>query len=323
VVVPRKHYSIYRRSCIEYLPHLTLNKPQALDNRVSHTSIGNRVWASGVVVRAIDEVIPHLAVPIQGSLPVTIPCDALSTEQPGTALVLVAHRKGVVEPVLDVLVPYEGALLVDVDVAETSRVHDRLDRVDLVEEHHLAPAGGVIVAAVLEGLDDRRCRVGAVGPGLHDACLVGSLREDKRQLQRRRDKGPAHGERHDRDEEGLATERHCRPDCPRFSRAFYTGENREPSGLNTPLAGPLCRHWGSRFWSLGIGFCGGLQDICADPGFPWMYLHSSGAAADGTRAALEPVVSEPGTCVSFQTDPTQVSPELEICPLLALLPRRG
>lgn len=137
-----------------------------------------------------------------------IPPDALSTEQPGAALVLVAHREGVVQPVLDVLVPQEGSLVVDINVAKTSRIHDRLDRVGLVQEHDLAPVGSIVVPAVLKGRDDRWRRVGAVEARLDDARVAGGtgrgLREDEGQLERRRGKGLAHCEGHD--EEGLAAQ---------------------------------------------------------------------------------------------------------------------
>lgn len=90
---------------VNYLPHLTLDESQLLNDSVSHTSKGDRVWPSRVVVGAVDVVIPHLSVAIQSSNAMAIPPDALSTEQPGAALVLVANGEGVVEPVLDVLVP--------------------------------------------------------------------------------------------------------------------------------------------------------------------------------------------------------------------------
>lgn len=213
---------------VEYLPHLTLDESKALNDRVPHTSKGNRVWASGVVVCAIDVVIPHLTVTIQGADSVSIPCYAFSTEQPGAALVLIAHRKGVVQPVLNVLVPQEGALLVNIDVTETSCIHDRLDQVGLVEEHHLASASGVIVPAVLEGLNDRRRRVSAVRPGLHDTRVAGrnlrsGLRDDEGQLKRRRGKGLAHCERHD--DEGLAAESHLALGCSRSSQLLYRRES--------------------------------------------------------------------------------------------------
>lgn len=190
----------------------------------------------------------------------SIPGDSLSTEQPGTALVLVAHREGVIEPVLDVMVPQEGALVVNINVAQTSRVHDRLDRVGLVQEHDLASAGSVIVPAVLKGLDDRRRRVGAVGPGLDDAHVAGGggrdLREDEGQLERRRGKGLAHCERHD--EEGLAAERsHLalsarESSCPFISGRIvnfgneYTAHGSAMSSLGKPFLGSGgCVQWGS------------------------------------------------------------------------------
>lgn len=214
-----------------YLPHLTLNKSQLLNNSVSHTSKGDRVWATGIVVGAVDVVIPHLAIAIKSPVPVSIPGNPLSTEQPGTALVLVAHREGVVEPVLDVLVPQEGALVVDIDVAKTSRVHDRLDRVGLVQEHDLAPARGIIMPAVLKGRNDRRRRVGAIGPRLDNANVAGGsgrgLREDEGQLERRRGKGLAHCEGHDKEEGLAATERSHLALCLRASRPrlLYRGES--------------------------------------------------------------------------------------------------
>lgn len=188
------------------------------------------MWASRVVVCAIDVVIPYLTITIQGADSMPIPCYALSTEQPGAALILVAHREGVVEPILNILVPQEGALLVNIDVAEASRVHGRLDQVGLVEEHHLASAGGVIVPAVLEGLNDRRRRVSAVRTGLHDTRVAGrnlrsGLRKDEGQLERRRGKGLAHRERHD--DEGLAAESHLALAAARVPLSFYIGENRE------------------------------------------------------------------------------------------------
>lgn len=216
------------------------------------------MWATGVVVGSIDVVVPNLPIAVKSTITMTIPPHSLSAEQPGTALVLVAYGKGVVEPVLDVLIPQEGALVIDVDVAKTSRVHDRLDRVGLVEEHDLASVGSIIVPALVEGFNDGRRRVSAVGAGLDDARVLSrdlrcGLREDEGQLERRGGKSLAHRERHD-EEEGLAAVTHLVLPV-RGSRCFYIGENRE---LRQRIHRPRVRYvvtgeavpgvWGIRLW---------------------------------------------------------------------------
>lgn len=153
-----------------------------------------------VVVGPVDKVVPHLPVAIQRADAVPIPGDALAAKEPDAGLVLVAHRQRVVQPVVDVGVPEQRALQVDVHVAQARRVHDGPDVVRLVGEDHPAPAGRLIVAALLEGLQDGGRRVGAVGTRLHDARRLG---ENERHLECCRGERLAHGEDQGQEEECL------------------------------------------------------------------------------------------------------------------------
>lgn len=155
-----------------YLPHLALDKTETLKDTVLSASDGDLVWPTRVVVGTIDKIIPHLSVAIQGTVAMPIPAYALAPKQPRTGLILIAHRKRGIQPVRDVGVPKKRALVVNVHIAESSRVHDSLDRVRLVQEHNLASTGSIIVPTLLECLDDGWCRVAAVEAGLDHTCFT-------------------------------------------------------------------------------------------------------------------------------------------------------
>lgn len=87
------------------LPHLTLQKIESLDNRVGRIPHRDLVRATRIVGRAVDEIIPDLAITIEGAISMPIPMEVVAPELPGSGLVLIAHRQRVVEPVVDICVP--------------------------------------------------------------------------------------------------------------------------------------------------------------------------------------------------------------------------
>lgn len=127
--------------------------------------------STGVIVCAIDEVVPDLAIPIQRTGAKPFPRNILAAEVPSTGLVLVPDGQRVVQPVLDVGVPEQGRPIhLDVDVAQARRVQHALDIVHGVAEHDApSPARRVVHTAPLERLYDRRRRVAAPWRRLDDA----------------------------------------------------------------------------------------------------------------------------------------------------------
>lgn len=97
-------------------PHLALYKPDALEDAIRDSGEGDLMRTPGIVVGAIDELIPDFSIAIEGAITMASPVDVSAAKEPSTALILVAHRKGGVEPVWDVLVPKESASEVDVDI---------------------------------------------------------------------------------------------------------------------------------------------------------------------------------------------------------------
>ena len=89
-------------------PHLTLHEAQAGEDGVGGIGDGEGVRAARVVALAADEVVPGLAVAVEGAVGVAEEGDVVAAEEPGGGLVLVAHGEGVGEPVLDVSVPLGG-----------------------------------------------------------------------------------------------------------------------------------------------------------------------------------------------------------------------
>jgi hypothetical protein len=81
-------------------PHLTLHKASPLDDAVLHSLEGDLMRAAGVVVGAVDEVVPDLAITVELSYPVARPMDVLATKDPSSGLVLEANGQRVVQPVL-------------------------------------------------------------------------------------------------------------------------------------------------------------------------------------------------------------------------------
>lgn len=155
-----------------YLPHLTLDKTETLEDTVLCAGDGDLVRPTRIVVGTIDKIIPHLPVAIQGTVAMPIPAHALAPKQPRTGLVLIAHRKRGIQPVRDVGVPEKRALVVNVHIAEPSRIHDSLDHVRLVQKHHFASTGSIIVPALLECLDNGWRRVAAIEAGLDHTCFA-------------------------------------------------------------------------------------------------------------------------------------------------------
>lgn len=152
-----------------HLPHLALDKANALKETALDAGESDLVRTARVVVRPVDKVVPDLPITIESPVAVSAPLDVVTAKEPNTSLVLISDRERVLEPVLDVGVPQESALEVDVHIAEPSGVHDRLHIVGLVGEDHRAPAVRRIVTALLESLNNRRRRVSAVETRLHDA----------------------------------------------------------------------------------------------------------------------------------------------------------
>lgn len=135
--------------------------------------------SAGIVVRAIDEVVPDLTISIQRAGAEPFPGDILAAEVPRACLVLVPDGQRVVQPVLDVGVPEQGRPIhLDVDVAQARRVQHALDIVHGVAEHDApSPARRVVHTAPLERLYDRRRRVAAPWRRLDDAHGAIALRE--------------------------------------------------------------------------------------------------------------------------------------------------
>lgn len=103
-----------------------------------------------IVIRPIDKIIPNLPIPIQRPNTMPIPPHTLTSKQPCRALVLITHGQRVIEPVLQVRVPEERTIDVDVDIAKTSGVHDTTDIVGLVLENDSASIADGLMAAVVE-----------------------------------------------------------------------------------------------------------------------------------------------------------------------------
>lgn len=97
----------------------------------------------------------------------TIDVDVAPSEAPGGRLVLVTHGKRVIEPVVDILAPDQGAMDLDFAVLEASGLHDSVDMIGLILEDDLA-----ILAALLECFNDSWGRVASVWHGRHYADIV-------------------------------------------------------------------------------------------------------------------------------------------------------
>lgn len=86
-------------------PHLTLHESDTLEHAIGNASIGDLVRSPRIVVGSVDELIPRLSVTIQRTIAMTVPMDITTAEKPSTALILVADRQRMIEPVGDVRVP--------------------------------------------------------------------------------------------------------------------------------------------------------------------------------------------------------------------------
>lgn len=151
-------------------PHLGLHEAGLLDDAVLHTLVGDLVRAAGVVVRSVDEIIPDLAVSIEGAVAETSPVNVLTAEDPSSGLILETNRDGVVEPVIDVGVPQERAMNLNINISQAGSVHDTANIVSLILlEHDLAAIVARLVAAGAKGILDRVRSV--VGTGVDDARL--------------------------------------------------------------------------------------------------------------------------------------------------------
>lgn len=127
-----------------------------------------------LVVGSIDEGIPSLSRSIKSGVSMTIPIDVLSTKQPSTRLVLVTHRKRVVEPVRNVSVPEQKTIQINIDILQASSVHDTMDVVGFVAEDDLSSRRALIVTASLEGFNDGWSRVTAICTWLDDTNTFGN-----------------------------------------------------------------------------------------------------------------------------------------------------
>lgn len=83
-------------------PHLTLHKSQALEHRSGRTRNGQSVRPARVIGDGLHKVVPDLSIPIQGAVSVAVETDISAPEYPRSRLVLVSHRKGMVQPVGDI-----------------------------------------------------------------------------------------------------------------------------------------------------------------------------------------------------------------------------
>ena len=151
-------------------PHLALYKSCLLDDAVLHALEGDLMRSPGIVVGAINEIVPDLAVAIECAVPEAIPMNVLTAKDPSSGLVLETDRQRVVEPVVDVSVPEKGAVDFNVDVGQASGVHDAADIVSLVLlEDDFAAILSSLMTAGAEGLHNGMRAV--IGTGVYYAGL--------------------------------------------------------------------------------------------------------------------------------------------------------
>lgn len=151
-------------------PHLALYKSCLLDDAVLHALKRDLMRPPGIVVGAINEIVPDLAVAIECAVPEAIPMNVLAAEDPSSGLVLETDRQRVVEPVVDVSVPEKGAVDFNVDVGQASGVHDAADIVSLVLlKDDFAAIFSSLMTAGTEGLHNGMRAV--IGTGVYYAGL--------------------------------------------------------------------------------------------------------------------------------------------------------
>ena len=83
-------------------PHLALDEAETREEGVGCVGDGESVWTARKITRSTDEIVPDLAVAIEGAIVVAVERDVIAAEEPCGGLHLVAHREGVGEPVGDV-----------------------------------------------------------------------------------------------------------------------------------------------------------------------------------------------------------------------------
>jgi hypothetical protein len=74
------------------LPHLTLQKPNPLENAITGPGDCDLVGPTWIIVCPIDEIIPNLSISIQRPVTVAVPSHIIPSKEPGRALVLVSDR---------------------------------------------------------------------------------------------------------------------------------------------------------------------------------------------------------------------------------------
>ena len=109
-------------------PHLALHKLDALNDRVGQTVEGDLVRTAWIIADCSVRVVPDLAVAVESpSASRAVHVDPVATENESGGLALVAHRERVRKPVRDVGAPEQSASDVNLDVRQTSNLHDRVD----------------------------------------------------------------------------------------------------------------------------------------------------------------------------------------------------
>jgi len=88
-----------------YLPHLTLNKSDPLEERVCSLPHRDGMWSSGIVACPIVEVVPDLPVAVNRAVSMAYEMNIVSSKNPCRGLILVSDWHRVVEPIWDVRTP--------------------------------------------------------------------------------------------------------------------------------------------------------------------------------------------------------------------------
>lgn len=84
VIIPSKHSFLQKpeEQKGDYSPHLTLHKPQSLENTILRILDRNRLRTSLIITSPIDEIIPNLPITIQRPYTPSPPSDPLATKPP-------------------------------------------------------------------------------------------------------------------------------------------------------------------------------------------------------------------------------------------------
>lgn len=151
----------------EGVPELALTPGYAVDPDI--VGVPERQGDGPAVLVALVPVliVPDLAVAVEEGLAVALEGDVLPADEPGGRAAGVDDGDTVLQPVGDVVAaPDEGAVDVDVDVAEVVSAHDLADVVGALGDDN-----GASLAALLEGIEDLGRVVGCRwGVGRDGAC---------------------------------------------------------------------------------------------------------------------------------------------------------